>query len=225
MIENLKRAMGAGARTNKYLLELAWGDLDSAKLNVLCKAAALPEVKISTVTAGYHGRHLVLRGEAEFPETYEITIYDDASMSLRQFFCRWMLAIDDPGKYKTKLHDGSIGGNTGFIGQLINDASSVIDEIEENLNDLKDLPGRIEQTATDWLYGYVGMTAPSAGMMEFAAPLRIWMLDGSGNKVHGCEFENAYPVTLGQVELGADKQDEVVEYSVTLAFSDFFIIK
>ena len=223
MIEELKRALGAGSRPNQYLLEIAYGDLDSEKLSILCKEASLPEYKISTVTAAYHGRKIVLRGETEYPETYEITVYDDASMSLRRFFAKWLLTVDDPGKHKTKLTD-TVSGSKGFLGQLVENVEGIVDRVEEEINDLKDLPGRITQTVTDWALGYVGIGGGGASM-DFATEIKIWTLDHAGAKVHGYELENAYPIGLSAVDLSAEKQNEVIEYTVTFAFSDFFIIK
>lgn len=224
MIEELKRALGAGSRPNQYLLEISYGNLDSEKLNILCKSASLPEYKISTVTAAYHGRKVVLRGETEFPETYEITVYDDANMSLRRFFSKWLLAVDDPARYNTKLTDKAAGGG-GFLGNLISEVEGLADRVEEEINDLEDLPNRVTQTVKDWALGYVGLGSGSEGSMEFATEIKIWTLDHTGAKVHGYELENAYPIGLGSVELGAEKQNEVIEYPVTFAFSDFFIIK
>lgn len=221
MIESLKRALGAGARPNQYLLELSWGDLDSERLNILCKAASLPEGKLSTVTAAYHGRKVVLRGEMEYPETYDITIYDDANLTFRKFFDRWLLAIDDPGRYKTKLTDGVAGGGGGFLKNLIDNVNDVIDTVNRNIDDIKDLPGRLKTTVSDWFYGYTGFGETSIGHMPFAAPLKIWLLDHNGNKIHGYELENAYPIALGQIDLGAEKQNEVVEFQVTFAYSDY----
>lgn len=224
MIDELKRQLGGGARPSKYLLELSWGELDSQKLNVLCKAASLPEVKLTTVTAAYHGRKVVLRGETEFPETYDITVYDDQNLTLRKFFARWMLAIDDPGKYKTKLTDLA-PARKGFLGQLISTVDEIKDQIKEEIADLKDLPGRIESTVSNWANGYFGIEDNAGGSMEFAAPLRIWLLDHTGAKVHGYELEDAYPISLGNIDLSAEKQNEIVEYSITFAFSGYIIIK
>lgn len=224
MIEDLKRALGAGSRTNQYMLELSYGELDSQKFNILCKAASLPEAKISTVTAAYHGRKVVLRGETEFPETYEVTIYDDASMSMRKFFGQWMLAIDDPGKYKTKLTD-DITGSKGFIGEIIDNVNDFVDQVENEINDLKDLPNRVQETVSSWWAGYTGLGGGLNNSMEFATSINVWLLNHQGEKIHGVTLEDAYPIGMGQIDLGADKQDEVVEYPVTFAFSDFFIIK
>ena len=224
MIEELKRALGAGSRPNQYLLEIAYGGLDSERLNILCKGASLPEYRISTVTAAYHGRKVVLRGETEYPENYEITVYDDADMSLRKFFSKWLLAVDDPGRYKTKLTDG-VGGSKGFLGQLLEDVGEIADRVEAELDDLRDLPGRAMQTVKDWAVGYTGIGSTAGGNMDFATSIRIWTLDHTGAKVHGYELENAYPIGLSSVDLDAEKQNEVIEYNVTFAFSDFFIIK
>lgn len=224
MINDLKRSLGAGSRPNKYLLELSWGNLDSERLNILCKAASLPESKITTITAGYHGRKLVLRGDTEFPETYDISIYDDANMSFRKFFIEWMRAIDNHLEYNTKLSD-SVSGALGFIGNIIKNVNDTIDEIESNIDDIKDLPNRVTTTLKNWAYGYAGLPTSDYGNMKFAAPLKIWLLDHNGNKVHGVELENAFPVTLGSVDLAADKQNEIVEYNITFAFSEFNIIK
>ena len=224
MIEELKRALGAGARPNQYLLELAYGDLDSEKLNILCKAASLPEAKVSTITAAYHGRKVVLRGETEFPETYDITIYDDANLSLRKFFHQWLLSIDDPGKYKTKLTDET-SGNKGFLGNLISNIKDIKDRVEAEINDIKDLPGRITSTIKDWAVGYTGLGDSKQGRMEFATELKVYLLDHQGAKVYGVALENAYPIALSAVDLAADKQNEVVEFNVTFAFSNYVIIK
>lgn len=221
MIEELKRAIRSGSPSNKYMLELSWGNLDSRRLNILCKAASLPENKINPVTVAYHGRKLHLRGDTDYPSTYEITIYDDDNLSFRKFFDKWLLAIDDPGKYKTKLTDDNPG--SGFLNNLIEGVKDIKDNIEDNINDIKDLPNRVTDTVSDWFYGFTGMGSTTAGKLDFATPLKIWQLDWQGNKVYGYELENAYPISLGSIQYGADKQNELVEFSVTFAFSSFSV--
>ena len=96
-IRDLKNALGTGlgSRKNKYLLEISFADIDSARLNILCKTASLPQRTIEPVSAWCHGRKYNMRSETNYGGNYELTIVDDSDLTFRQFFDAWMKQIDD----------------------------------------------------------------------------------------------------------------------------------
>jgi len=94
-IENLKKALGPGLglRKARYLVEVPISE--TSKLNFLCMSTSLPERNMSTTYVWYKGRKVSMRGETEFPGTYEVSIVDDSNMKIRVQFDQWMSAVDN----------------------------------------------------------------------------------------------------------------------------------
>jgi hypothetical protein len=65
------------------------------QINTLCQATSLPERAMSTTSVYFAGRKYNIRGETDYQGTYEISIVDDSSMSLRKAFDSWMYTVDN----------------------------------------------------------------------------------------------------------------------------------
>jgi hypothetical protein len=94
-ISELKKNLGPGLglRKNKYLLEVPLSQ--GRQINTLCQATSLPERAMSTTSVYFAGRKYNIRGETDYQGTYEISIVDDSSMSLRKAFDSWMYTVDN----------------------------------------------------------------------------------------------------------------------------------
>ena len=87
-LKDLKKQLGPGLglRKSKYLLEIPVPGLNGKKINILCRSTSLPERTIGTVEVFDKGRKYKMRAETVFPGTYNISILDDSTMTLRALF-------------------------------------------------------------------------------------------------------------------------------------------
>lgn len=209
-ISDLKRAMGSslGLRSNKYLIEIPVPGADGEKICILCRSTSLPERNIGTVDVYSKGRKYKMRGETEFPGTYNISILDDSSMSIRRLFDAWLTLVDN-----TETKDDGI---TGILG---NQARGVISAISGFITAANTLKNAFQQDSglSFLLNGLKGVSSAPLYQTE----INIWQLDGNNNKVYGYQLQNAYPVGLGAVELDDGQENILSEFSVDFAYSEF----
>ena len=125
-INDLKYNLAGGSRKNKFLIELTFGSLDSAKFNCLCTNAQFPGKQIQTVTVSRHGRKYPVRSETDYGNTYEVTVLDDNKLSLRQFFDSWLTYVDDSTKESDTFYLMRDSRNS-FLNKLKNACSAVKD--------------------------------------------------------------------------------------------------
>ena len=125
-INDLKYNLAGGSRKNKFLIELTFGSLDSAKFNCLCTNAQFPGRQIQTVTVSRHGRKYPVRSETDYGNTYEVTVLDDNKLSLRQFFDSWLTYVDDSTKESGSFYAMRDSRNS-FLNKLKNACSAVKD--------------------------------------------------------------------------------------------------
>ena len=92
-INNLKYELGSGVRKSKYLLEIGSSDI-ARKINILTKSASFPERTIGVASAYKYGKKYNFRAETDFTGTFEITVIDDANMSIRKSIDEWMNSVD-----------------------------------------------------------------------------------------------------------------------------------
>ena len=107
-ITNLKRALGAGARVNKYRVKLTFPTAVGAKselqnIDVLCKSASFPSKTIAAVDTFSQGRKLPLPGDTSFENTWALTFYNTEGHDLRRDFLKWMKDTDN---FQQNLHSG-----------------------------------------------------------------------------------------------------------------------
>lgn len=205
---------GAGARTNKYLLEFSipiHGSQHPWKYNVLCKATSMPQRSMHTASMWRFGRKYNLRGETNFNDTWTCTFEDDSSHSLRKDFDRWFREIDDTRLQFTAL-------------DVYRDMGNPIKRLETQRVDLFER----EDTAEFNLGGVLNNVATALIRPEYTTSLpnyqtdvRIYQLDQTGNKVRGYVMQNAFVSDISSIDYGDDKQNELVQFTVTFTFSEF----
>lgn len=105
-IDDLKGALvGGGARSNYFKIDGLPGL--SAEEFMLVKAASLPASVIAPITVPFRGRQLQVAGDRTF-EPWTITVINDNSFSIRDYFERWM---DEINQHVTNTGTG--GSNVG----------------------------------------------------------------------------------------------------------------
>lgn len=183
-IQDLKKNLGdsLGARKNKYLIEIPFPDTSGFGriVNILCMSTALPERNNSSTSIYMTGRKYNLRGETEYPGTYDISVTDTGDMKLRKDFDAWLNSVDNTNILSSEYVSGE---GQPYI-KTLSDFS--INNIENN----------------------------------YQTDIKVWQLDTSGYPVYGYLLQNAFPTSLGAVELSDDAADSLLDFSVTLTYSE-----
>ena len=217
-INDLKHNLAGGSRKNKFLIELAFGSLDSSKFNCLCTSASFPSRQIQTVTVSRHGRKYPVRSETDYGNTYEVTVLDDNQLSLRQFFDSWLTYVDDSTKESGNLYAMRDSRNSFF--SKFKNACSAIKDIADGVQSIASNPKAFASRILGKTVGNILGTSYNAP--DYQAEMTIWQLDTLGNKVYGYNLENVFITGLGEVTYGDSELDSLVEYNVTFTFSEFY---
>jgi hypothetical protein len=90
-LETLKSTLGLGARANKFLVQLNYGDTD---MDVLAKGTTLPDVTLGTVEVWFKGRKMTIAGEAQYSGTWDVIFYNTDDLKFRQIFIDEIAKID-----------------------------------------------------------------------------------------------------------------------------------
>lgn len=219
-INDLKYNLAGGSRKNKFLIELTFGSLDSAKFNCLCTNAQFPGRQIQTVTVSRHGRKYPVRSETDYGNTYEVTVLDDNKLSLRQFFDSWLTYVDDSTKESDSFYLMKDSRNS-FLNKLKNACTAVkdlADGVKTITSNPKAFAKRILKKTVD------NVLDSSYNVPDYQAELSIWQLDTLGNKVYGYNLENVFITGIGEVSYSDSELDSLVEYNLTFTFSEFYPI-
>lgn len=224
-INDLKYNLGAGSRKNKFLIELSFGNLDSAKFNCLCTSASFPSRTINTVTVSRHGRKYPMRSETDYGNTYEVTVLDDDKLTLRKFFDCWLTAIDDTTKESTNFYAMQDSRNSFFkFFNKLRKAGSALKEVVDGVSSIVKNPSEF---ASKILGKTIGNITGSGAFNNpvYQAELTVWQLDGLGNKVYGYNLENVFITSIGEVTYSDSDLDTLVEYNLTFTFSEFYPVE
>jgi hypothetical protein len=116
-LQELKKALGPGARANKYRINFSvpaavptTSNLQDA--DTLCKASNFPSMTIGQIEAFNQGRKLVIPGDTTYTNTWTLTFYNTEDHGLRRDMIAWMKAADD---FQNNSHSGN---PTALMGEL-----------------------------------------------------------------------------------------------------------
>ena len=221
-INDLKYNLGAGSRKNKFLIELSFGNLDSAKFNCLCTSASFPSRTINTVTVSRHGRKYPMRSETDYGNTYEVTVLDDDKLTLRKFFDSWLTVIDDTTKESTDFYAMQDSSNSFF--NKLRKAGSALKDVVDGVSGIMKNPSEFTSKIIGKTIGNI-TGSDTFNNPEYQAELTVWQLDGLGNKVYGYNLENVFITSIGEVSYSDSELDTLVEYNLTFTFSEFYPVE
>lgn len=112
-LAELKRALGAGARANKYRVNFAipsavptQADLGTA--DTLCRATSFPAMTLGKIEVFNQGRKLVIPGDTSYDNSWTVTFYQTEDHAIRKDMIAWMKAADH-------FQDNSHSGNPSAI--------------------------------------------------------------------------------------------------------------
>jgi len=200
-IEDLKKNLGPGLglRKSKYLLEIP--SANSKQVNILCRSTSLPERTIGSVEVFDKGRKFKMRSETAFPNVYNISVVDDSENKLRRLFDRWLSEVDNT---KPK--------NNGILGTLTPADVPVIDDESGVINNIPSASSN--ESIPEIQLGFLG----------YQTDINVWQLDNTGKKIYGYKLQNAFPTSVGTVELDDSDESTLSEFSVDFTYSEFIPI-
>jgi len=110
-LNELKMALGAGARSNKYRINFTYpaginSGTDMSKFDVLAHSTNFPGKTIGQIDVFNQGRKLPLFGDTNFQNTWTITIYNTEDHAIRRAMLNWMKACDN---FQENRHSGVPG--------------------------------------------------------------------------------------------------------------------
>jgi len=108
-ISELKNAIGAAARSNKYRINFSIPSAvptksDLSKADILCKSASFPSMTIGQIEVWIQGRKFVMPGDTSYANTWSLTFYNTEDHALRKDLISWMVSADN---FQKNTHTGS----------------------------------------------------------------------------------------------------------------------
>jgi hypothetical protein len=108
-LAELKSALGAGARANKYRVNFAVPAAVSTSSNLqnvdtLCKASNFPSMTIGQIEVFNQGRKLIIPGDTTYTNAWTLTFYNTEDHALRKDMIEWMRAADH---FQSNSHSGN----------------------------------------------------------------------------------------------------------------------
>lgn len=108
-LEELKNALGPGARANKYRVNFAIpaavpNQSNLAHVDILCRSTSFPSMTVGQIEVFNQGRKLVIPGDTTYTNTWTLTIYATEDHALRRDLIAWMKACDH---FQNNEHSGN----------------------------------------------------------------------------------------------------------------------
>lgn len=108
-LAELKSALGAGGRPNKYRVNFSvpgtvptTSNLQNA--NVLCKATQFPGMTLGQIEVFNQGRKMMLPGDTTYENVWTITFYNTEDHALRKDMISWLRSADH---FQNNSHSGN----------------------------------------------------------------------------------------------------------------------
>jgi len=108
-LAEIKHALGAGARANKYRVNFSVPSAVPVASNLqdadaLCKASNFPSMTIGQIEVFNQGRKLMLPGDTTYTNVWTLTFYNTEDHALRKDMIAWMKAADH---FQSNQHSGN----------------------------------------------------------------------------------------------------------------------
>jgi len=218
-ISELKKHLGPGLglRKNKYLIEIPIPGVQGQSMNILCRSAGLPERDVSIVSTFHKGRKYNMRGEINFPGTYEISILDDSSMQIRKAFDAWLKKVDN-----TKpVSAGVVGSSFENTIADVTGIDNILGEVKEGITAVNNIKTSLEtDVGLGFFMGFLDSGNANSGA-QYQTDVNIWQLSADNKKVYGYKLQNCFPSSLGIVTLDDGDENTLSEFNITFTYSEF----
>jgi hypothetical protein len=179
-LAELKNALGAGARANKYRVNFSVPSAVPVTSNLqnvdaLCKASNFPSMSIGQIEVFNQGRKLILPGDTTYTNTWTLSFYNTEDHALRKDMISWMKSADH---FQNNSHSGNPASLMGELSvEQLDSAGNptakytfhnvFVQEVGELAigDDQVDTVQEFDATFsfTDWVVGDSSLNEPSAG--------------------------------------------------------------
>lgn len=179
-LSELKAALGAGARANKYRVNFSVPSTVPVSSNLqnadaLCKASSFPGVSVGQIEVFNQGRKLILPGDTSYTNTWELTFYTTEDHALRKDMISWMASTDN---FQNNQHSGNPAAVMGELSVEQLDSAGVatvkytfhnvfvqdIGELtvsDETMDTIQEF--EVTFSFSDWVVGDGALNAPLSG--------------------------------------------------------------
>lgn len=108
IINELKTALGAGARPSKYKVSLTFPSAVQTSsvlrnIDVLARTATFPGLTLGQIEVWNQGRKLIQPGDTTFSNSWTLTFYNTETHDLRRDFIAWQISCDH---FQDNMHSG-----------------------------------------------------------------------------------------------------------------------
>lgn len=179
-LAELKSAIGAAARANKYRVNFSVPSAvpttsDLSTVDTLCKASNFPSMTIGQIEVFNQGRKLILPGDTSYTNTWTLTFYGTEDHAIRKDMISWMKAADH---FQNNSHSGNPAALMGELSveQLDSAGNATVRYTFHNVfvqevgeialgDDTQDTAMEFDVTFsfTDWVVGDGELNNPASG--------------------------------------------------------------
>lgn len=214
-IKDLKREIGYGARSNRYMVEISFKGLDSVKINVLCRNIDFPQKNIQVVTVSKHGRKYNMRGETDYGSQVTMQFYEDDEFNIRRQFDAYLQIVDDSSRFYQLAGKNYKGGSIASRGGVFWHIQNAVDSYRDLFNSANNIGDTVKTSISEALSG-----STSSGA-SYQTEVNIWALDNNQNKKYGVQLQNCFVSGLQSTPFDDSVTDQILETTVTLTYSEF----
>jgi len=203
-INELVRAIGPGARTNKYRVFMP---LFGKDFDIQCHEFTSPGRSIGTVDIYLRGREFKVAGDRSDEGTFTITFYNDPELRIRNFFLRILAAIQDYTTPVTFSETDSILDLFDRLQDAINKLEGYLTEIKHNLAALLSIAG----------FDFFGAGA------WYQMDVAVQQLDENEEFVSTTVFHQAFITDVSEIQY-TDEIGEISKTTVTFTYTGTSIV-
>jgi hypothetical protein len=218
-LHELQRAIGAGARSNKYRVMMP---MLGQKLDILCHNVQSPGRGIGTIDVYLKGREYKIAGDRADEGSITMTFYNDPNLILRRFFLKLIAGVqsyvtpetiqqtfNEFSDIQTDIFNESsflsLGMNTGWL-------TDFYQQIRNNLNTIK-VSANFEYSITPGTgYNFY------AGRPWYMSDMQVIQLDNNEQPAAVTTLKNAFVSNIDNIEY-TDETGEISQSTVTITYS------
>jgi len=142
-INELLQTIGPGARTNKYRVIMPFFGRD---FDIQCHEITSPGRSIGTAEAFLRGRKYLLAGDRSDEGSIQVSFYNDPSLGIRNFFLRYVEAIQSYNTPVTVSESEIFQGESSLdlysrIQNTLGVTKNYVSEVRHNVDSLLSIAG------------------------------------------------------------------------------------
>lgn len=212
--------LGSGQRPWKYkvsidlptpLIKVA-GVLYNKTLDILCKAAQIPEITTKVNQVGFDGRLVSIPSVLEFNNTISMTFYVDEASTTRRLMEYWCYCADSAvtSHETTPAYGGSVVSN--IVGEALDIGARFVKKATDGVPVVSGLVG-----------GFLGTSGgtSSTSISDITGTITLTLLSYNGTPIASYKLYNAFPTRVSGYQLKDDDTSSISEFEVSFSYTHF----